>query len=98
MARYVVELYRASSGGETLRRTVDRLHSSAVEMAAEGIPVRYLDTIFLPGDETCLHVFEAPSEADARALAERALIDVDRVVLAEQVDAPSTPSATSSKH
>jgi hypothetical protein len=30
----------------------------------------------LPGDETCLHLFEAGSEADVRAVARRAGIDV----------------------
>ena len=48
--------------------------------------MRYLDTIFLPSDETCLHLFEAGREAEVLAVAERAGIDVDRVVPAEQID------------
>ena len=48
--------------------------------------MRYVGSIFLPGDETCLHVLEAPCEADVRAVAELAAIDVDRVIPAEQID------------
>jgi hypothetical protein len=92
MARYVVELYRPSTGAETLRGTAARLADSAVELTGQGTPVRYLDTIFLPGDETCLHLLEAPCEADVRTVAERAAIEVDRVVLAEQIDEGSEGS------
>ena len=86
MPNYVVELYRPSSDAETLRRVADRLAAGARHASGEGTPVRYVDTIFLPGDETCLHVFEAGSEEDVRAVARRAGIDVDRVVPAEQIE------------
>jgi hypothetical protein len=85
MARYVLERYRPRSGSEFLRDAAERLDSSARQLRAEGTHVEYLDTIFLPGDETCLHLFEAASEAGVRAAAERAGIDVDRVVPAEHV-------------
>jgi hypothetical protein len=86
MTCYLVELYQPDSGAETLRGATDRLAMSAVELTDEGIPVRYVDTIFLPRDETCLHLLEASCEADVRAVVERAAIDVDRVVPAEQID------------
>jgi hypothetical protein len=86
MTRYVVELYRPSSCVEPLRGVADRLRTSAAELGGERAAVRYVGTIFLPGDETCLHVFEAPCEADVQAVAELAAIEVDRVVPAEQID------------
>jgi hypothetical protein len=86
VTRYLVELYRPSSDAETLRGVADRLSASAGQLTGEGTPVRYLDTIYLPGDETCLHLLDAPCEADVRAVVERAAIEVDRVVLAEQID------------
>jgi len=85
MARYVVELYQSTSG-EPLRGVADRLRTSAEELVDEGTPVRYVGSLFLPSDETCLHVLDAPSEADVRVVAGRAAIEVDRVVLAEQID------------
>jgi hypothetical protein len=85
MARYVIERYEPRSGGEALRDAAARLAASARQLNDGSTRVEYLDTIFLPGDETCLHVFEAASEAAVRAAAERAGIDVDRVVPAEHV-------------
>ena len=69
-----------------MRVAADRLAATAAELTGEGTSVRYLDTIFLPRDETCLYLLEASCEADVRAVAERAAIEVDRVVLAEQID------------
>ena len=96
MARYVVELYRPGSGGEPLQGAADRLAAGARQLSREGTTVRHLDTIFLPTDETCLHLFEAACEADVRAVAIRAGIDVDRVVPAEQIEpcGTSTPTTT----
>jgi hypothetical protein len=86
MPNYVVELYRSRSDSDSLRAAADRLAAGARNASRQG-SVRYLHTIFLPEDETCLHLFEADSEADVRAVARRAGLDVDRVVQAEQVEA-----------
>ena len=83
MESYAVELYRPKSDPESLRAIADRLDVGAQIASGEGAVVRYVGTIFLPGDETCLHLFEAGSEADVRAVVRRAGIDVDRVVPAE---------------
>ena len=48
--------------------------------------MRYVDTIFLPGDEICLHTFEADSAADVQAVLRLAGIEGDRVVPAEQIE------------
>ena len=91
MPNYVIELYRPSADAETLREVADRLAAGARHLSGKGTLVRYVDTIFLPGDETCLHLFEAGSEADVRAVARRAGIDVDRVVPAEQIEPLAQP-------
>ena len=103
MPNYVIELYGPSSDFASVRSAADRLATGARQLSGEGTRVRYLDTIFLPGDETCFHLLEAGSEADVRAVALRAGIDADRVVPASQIeprtdprdagtDAPSTSS------
>jgi len=63
----------------------DRLIAGARQASLDGASVRHIDTIFLPGDETCLHVFQADSEADVLAVTRQAGIEVDRIVPAEQV-------------
>ena len=86
MPNFVVERYRPSSDPDSLSTVADRLTAGARQVSLGGVSVRYLDTIFLPGDETCLHLFEADSEADVRAVARQAGIDIDRIVPAEQIE------------
>ena len=85
MPNFVVERYRPSSDTDSLRAVADRLTVGSRQASRDGGSVRYVHTIFLPGDETCLHLFEADSEAEVRAVARRAGIDADRVVPAEQI-------------
>src|SRR5262249_61553195 len=87
MARYIVELYQSTSG-EPLRGVADRLRTSAAELVDEGTPVRYLGSLFLPSDETCLHVLDAPSEAEVRVVAGRGASAGGRGVFAGEIDPP----------
>jgi len=58
---YLVESYLTDS-----RAAVDEARERARSLTDEDVGVRYLRTTFLPGDETILHVFEAPSMAKRR--------------------------------
>jgi hypothetical protein len=91
MPNFVVERYRSRSDSESLRTIADRLVAGARQATPDGASVRYVHTIFLPDDETCLHLFEAESEADVRSVARRACIEIDRLVVVEQVG-PETPA------
>ena len=86
MASYVVERYRSRSDPDSLRAVADRIATGARHGGPPGTSVRSVRTIFLPEDETCLHLFEADSEADVRAVARRVGLEVDRLVHAEQVE------------
>ena len=85
MPNFVVERYRPSSDPDSLSSVADRLTAGARQVRRGGPSVRYLDTIFLPGDEICLHLFEADSEANVRAAARQAGVEVDRFVRAERI-------------
>src|ERR1044072_8102866 len=85
MPNFVVERYRSRSDSEGLRAIAERLAAGA-RLASPGASVRYVHTIFLPEDETCLHLFEADSEADVRAVARRACIEIDRLAGGEHVE------------
>jgi Nickel responsive protein SCO4226-like len=86
MPNFVVERYRPSSDPDSLVTVADRLIAGVRQVSPDGTSVRYVDTIYLPGDETCLHLFEAESEADVRAVTRQAGIEVDRIVPAEQIE------------
>jgi hypothetical protein len=79
MPRFVVEAYSSGAG-------IDEVRERARRTADLGNRVTYLRTMFLPADETVLHVFDAPS---AEALGEaglRAALPFQRIV--EAVESP----------
>jgi hypothetical protein len=75
--RFLVESYVAAS-------------SSAFEDACErarltaevGTEVRYVETTYLPGDETVLHLFDAPSAKELDRAGRRAGLQFERMVQA----------------
>ena len=50
----------------------------------DAMPVRYVRTTFVPGDEVCFHVFEAESADDVKRVADRLGIELDRVAEARE--------------
>lgn len=75
MPRYIVESYSSGAG-------VDEARERARRTAELGDGVTYVRTIFLPADETVLHLFDAPS---AEALGEAAMgaaLPFQRIVMA----------------
>jgi len=44
--------------------------------------IRYVDTTYLPGDETALHLFDAPSTVELDRAARRAGLQFERIVQA----------------
>ena len=71
MPEYLVELYTATE-------------PDAVVLARLGTAVRYVRSILIPGDETCLHLVEADSPERVAEAFERAGLTADRIV--EAVD------------
>jgi hypothetical protein len=44
---------------------------------------RFVQTVYLPGDDLCFYVFESESAEDVAAVALAAAVDVDRIHAAE---------------
>ena len=82
MARYLVELYVPRIGAEEAHEAGRRARRAARQLAREGTPVRYVRTTFLPGDETCFHVFEAAAADAVEEVGRRARLGRVRVVAA----------------
>ena len=68
---YLAEVFAPRSEMEERRAEVDRLRAATAALAADGARVRFLYSVFVPADETALHLLAA----DRRATVEHALRD-----------------------
>jgi hypothetical protein len=77
---YLVETYlpRGRAGEQAARER--RARSAAEELTHGRRRVRFDRAIYVPEDEICFFVFDAPSGRDAALAAERAELDSIRVV------------------
>ena len=80
MPSYLVETYLARGNSRECRDRWERAASAAEELTREGTRVSFDRTIYVPEDEICFFVVEAPSGRDAARAAERAQLDPFRVV------------------
>jgi hypothetical protein len=81
MPSYLIESYAANGAVERERERA--------RLAAElGDGIRYIRTTFLPGDETLLHLFEAPSVEALRSAGRRAALHYERIVEAQEEETP----------
>ena len=80
MPSYLVETFLARGQAADCTERWQRATSAAEELTREGTRVRFDRTIYVPEDEICFFVVEAPSGRDAARAAERARLDPFRVV------------------
>lgn len=80
MALYLLEFYVSHEDGAAVRRGAQRARRSAAQLSREGTPVRWLRSVFVPEDETCLFFYEAESAGAVREAALRAKLPPERVV------------------
>lgn len=79
LARFTVELNRPGGGWSGIEAATARARRAAEEMRAEGTPVRFLRSVFVPEDESCFFLYEGPSAEAVRAAAGRAELTVAHV-------------------
>jgi hypothetical protein len=84
MPSYLVEVYLPRSRAAEVGATARRARAAAEQLAREGVPIRYVRTTYLPDDETCFHVLEAPTAAVVEETSRRATLGRARVVLAQE--------------
>jgi muconolactone delta-isomerase len=72
LARFTVELRRPQDGWGQLQQTTARARKAARELQAQGTPIRFLRSVFVPEDDSCFLLFEAPSPDAVRAAVRRA--------------------------
>jgi hypothetical protein len=82
MPSYLVETYLARSQAGERAACDKRARSAAVELTRGMILVRFDRSIYIPEDEICFFVFDAPSRREAARAAQRAELQPIRVVAA----------------
>ena len=77
MPRFLVESYVADSS-----TAFDDACQLARLTAEKGLDIRYVDTTYLPGDETVMHLFDAPSAEALEQAGRRTGLQFERIVQA----------------
>jgi hypothetical protein len=77
---YLVETYltRGNAGDRLLLE--QRARSAADALTKEGTEVRFDRSLYVPEDEVCFYVFDAPLPHEAALVAQRAGLDAVRIV------------------
>ena len=77
MPRFLVESYVARSDS-----AFEEACALARRAAAAGDEIRYVETTYLPGDETVMHLFDAPSTRALEDAGRQAGLEFERIVRA----------------
>ena len=83
MPSFLVETYLARRNTAERAARERRAQAAAEELARAHVAVRFDHSIYVPEDEICFFVFDAPSSSDAALAAQRAELDPIRVVKAD---------------
>jgi len=79
LRRYLVELRLSGTGWTELRQVAERARLGVRELRAAATPVRFLRAVYVPEDDACYLLYEAPSELPVREALARAGLPAGRV-------------------
>ena len=91
MPEYLLELYVPRTGAHVAVDHGESALAAAEHLTQRGSPVRYRGSIFVPAEETCFVLFEAPSADAVRAAARLAELPCARVSTAITHSLPGQP-------
>lgn len=75
----MAERYLAGAGSAAVASDVSRIKAAAARLSE----VRLVQSVYLPGDELCLYLFESDSVTTVAELGRLAELDLDRIRSAE---------------
>jgi hypothetical protein len=79
VGEFVAEQYVSRADAGAAERAACAARGAAAQLTREGTRVRLVHAIFIPEDETCMHVYETDSAETVRWLASRAALCFERV-------------------
>jgi hypothetical protein len=92
MREFVAEQYLAAPHSDVAAGRAAAARRAAEQLTSEGTPVQFVRSIFIPEDETCLHLYRAESMEAVCTLAARASLTLERIAEAVS-DSGAPPSA-----
>ncbi len=91
MPKYVVERHLPDFSHSQIVAAATRAKETTAQMTREGTPVRYLRSIFVPGEDKCYCLFEGGSSDLVRQANERAELPVTSISEAVDVQSEELP-------
>ena len=79
MPQYVVERHLPNFTGEQIAAAAKSAKESSSAMTREGTPVRYLRSIFIPGEDKCFCLFEGENADSVLEANRRAELPVQKI-------------------
>jgi hypothetical protein len=89
---FVAEQYVPRCETEAAARGAEAARTAAEQLSREGAAVRFVRSIFIPDDETCIYLYLADSVEAVRAAAALASLPLERV--SEAVSESGAPRST----
>jgi hypothetical protein len=93
LVQLMVERLWPGATPESVRDAVGQLQARCRQLAADGIPVRYLGATFIPADESLSCRFDGTAQA-VRAAHQLAGVPFDRLLIIHELSADLDPTAT----
>ena len=82
MAQFLLEFYVSRTDADAVERDAESARRAAEQLTREGTPVRFVRSIYVPEDETCFVLYEAPCCEAVRRAAARADLSFERLAQA----------------
>ena len=79
MPEYLVETYISRADGGAVKQGAESARRAAEDLTREGTRIRYVQSIFVPEEETCFFLYEAASLEAVREAATRAALPFEHV-------------------
>jgi len=79
MEHFLAERYVPPSGKQALAGELERIRSAARSVPA----IRLVESVYVPGDELCLYLFESDSAETVALLSRVAELEMERIRRAE---------------
>jgi hypothetical protein len=79
VASFLLESYTPHHEPAALAQLTDRARDAAQAATREGVEVRHVRSFLAPDDDTCFHIFEAPSAAAVARASELVNLDHERI-------------------